>query len=212
MPPHLSWHPFAALNLLRNPFGELTNGDRVRAAVVDIEEAVEWLGGSQAHVALQYLGECGRGKSTHLRSIAARFPDSAYVYLPADEPCPPIPGGRPLLIDEAQRLPWWQRRQALGRGVPLVLGTHRDLSRALRRARYTVRTIYLGDDLSAAQLAKMLNRRIDLARLSDAPVPTISDQRAARLLGIHGSDVRAIEHTLFDEFQRIIFSQTQSNP
>ncbi|WP_417730126.1 hypothetical protein [Rosistilla oblonga] len=198
----MDWQPFAAMNLLRNPFGELTREDRVRAAVVDVADCIDRL--QQPQTALQFIADCGRGKTTHLLSIAAQAPAAAYVYLPEDERCPPIPHGQPLLIDEAQRLPWLVRRRAFARGGALVLGTHVDLTGPLRRAGYRVWTYHVGQDLTAERLAQMLNRRIQLAQLCSGPIPQISETEAADWMVRHGSDIRAIEFDLYERFQQQI--------
>ncbi|MEZ6091864.1 MAG: hypothetical protein R3C05_28435 [Pirellulaceae bacterium] len=196
----LHWLPLAALNLLRNPFGELTRADRVRAAVVDLAPFREIL--DTEMTAIQFLADCGRGKTTHLLAIANQFPESAYVYLPEDGRHPKIPDGDPLLIDEAQRLPWLVRRRTFRRGVRLVLGTHVDLRGPLRRAGYRVWTYHVGQNLSGRQLAEMLNRRIEIARLDRGPIPTISIEEADALIEQHSNDIRAIEDTLFDRFRQ----------
>ena len=196
----IDWLPFAALNLLRNPFGELTRNDRVRAAVVDLLPFIAML--SDQKSAIQFLADCGRGKTTHLLAIASHYSDSTYVYLPEDGPCPKIPMGDPLLIDEAQRLPWRIRRQVFRRGVRLVLGTHVDLHRPLQRAGYRAHTYHVGRDLCGRELALMLNRRIEIARLNEGSVPVISIQEADILIDQHNNDIRAIEDTMFDRFQQ----------
>lgn len=194
--------PFARLNLLRNPFGELTREDRVRAAIIDTPRWMQWL--SKPKHAVQMLADCGRGKSTHLLAIASQYPQAAYVYLPEDERCPAIPIGSPLLIDEAQRLPWRRRREAFSRGVPLVLGTHVDLGGPLGRAGYRVQTYHVGQDLSPDRLAVMMNRRIELARLQRGQIPVIDIRDAGCLIQRHGNNIRAIESVLYSRFQILV--------
>lgn len=199
--PSLPWLPFARLNLLRNPFGELSPDDRIRAAVLDVEPWATWL--HQPDSAIQFVGPCGRGKTTHLFAICACFPAAAYVYLPEDDPHPKIPWGTPLLIDEAQRMSIWERRQVLRRRVPLALGTHRDLSRSLQRAGYRVRTIDVAAETNAARLQAIGNRRVELARLGRGPIPHLTKGDAQALDRRFGTDVRAMEHYLYDQFQHL---------
>ena len=75
----IDWLPYAKLNLLRNPFGQLSREDRVAAAVVDLDRWLPRL--NNPKFALQIMGDCGRGKSTHMLSLLAQFSDGAYVYL-----------------------------------------------------------------------------------------------------------------------------------
>ena len=194
------WLPFAHLNLRRNPFGELPPLERVRVAVVDIACWLPWLSGDRR--ALQWVGDCGRGKTTHLLALHARLPQAAYVYLPEEGGCPPIPAGRPLLIDEAQRLPWRTRSRVFNSGCPLVLGTHVDLSRPLRRHGYQVRTVQVAAGVDADRLATIINRRIDAARLAAGPVPQLSMGDAQRLLERWRDDIRGIEGFLYERMQQ----------
>ncbi len=127
---------WSRFGLIRNPFGELTIQERAEVAIVDFKRWDSLVG--MPGVAIQFVGECGRGKTTRMLAIAARFPDARYVYLAEDGRIPAIPDGMPLLIDEAQRLPRRIRNAILASGVSLVLATHRDLRRALVRYNYRV--------------------------------------------------------------------------
>ena len=196
------WLPFAELNLLRNPFGELSREDRITAAVVDTDR---WVGRLEdSRYALQLLGDCGRGKSTHMLALSSRFSTSAYVYLPEDQPLPLIPQGNPLFIDEAQRLPWWKRSPAFRRRVPLVLGTHQDLRAPLERFGYHVETVQVASFTSPARVHRVLNRRIELARLGPGDLPEISAAMVATLMEEFGDDLRSMEDWLYEQFQVIV--------
>lgn len=193
------WLPFARLNLMRNPFGELSREDRMFAAVVDVER---WLPKLQTErIALQFLGECGRGKSTHLLALLAHCPQGEYVYLPEDGPLPQIPQGRPLFIDESQRLPRWKRWQVFRRRVPLVLGTHTDLRKPLERAGYQVESVCVAQLATAERVQVACNRRIELARLNAGLIPQVTLQRARELIERFGNDMRSMETQLYHDFE-----------
>lgn len=193
--------PFAKLNLIRNPFGELTRDERAALAVVDCREWVEAL--SRPNTAVQFLGPCGHGKTTHLLALAQSFPAAAYVYLPPTGPRPTIPRTRPLFIDEAQRLGWWQRRRILAAGGPLVLGSHADLRPALERAGMHVVTVDVADGTTPERLMEIANRRVEASRLNAGPVPRIDLPQAIELRRQHGRDVRQIEVDLYLHFQQL---------
>ncbi len=198
-PPHeTSRLPFAHLNLRRNPFGEIPLGDRAALAVVDVEEHVRRL--RQGGYAVVFLGDKGRGKTTHLLAIRQRFPRAAYVHVGEGEQ-PRIPRGNPLLIDEVQRLTRRRRRRVFRRGVSLVLGSHEDVSGELRDAGFEVQSVEAGAMLDAERLRDMLNRRIVAARRYAARVPRVSDATARAMLDRFGDDVRAIEWHLYERFQ-----------
>ena len=192
------WLPYAKLNLLRNPFGQLSREDRVAAAVVDLDIWLPQL--KNPKFALQLLGDCGRGKSTHMHAILDCFPDGSYVYLPEDGPIPKIPRGYPLFIDEAQRLPWVTRFFAFRRGVPLVLATHTNLSSPLQRAGYAVETANVAAKVSTDRLQEIFRRRIELARLGEGEIPNVTTEEIESLVRRFGDNIRAMEEDLYQRF------------
>jgi fumarate reductase flavoprotein subunit len=67
--------PFAHLNLRFNPFGELDLHLRADVAVVDLADWPKRL--AAGRFAIQFLADCGRGKTTHLLALRRHFPDAA---------------------------------------------------------------------------------------------------------------------------------------
>lgn len=198
--PRESWHPWARLNLYRNPFGEVTREERGALAVFEAGDLARCRVGPGE--AVQLIGDCGRGKTTRMLAIQSRSPDSSYVYIPEDGPCPAIPAGSPLLIDEAQRLPKKVRRDVFSAGLPLVLATHADLRRVLERFEYSVVTIWIGLENTPELVCRLLNRRIESSRRAPGPVPSVALEDARQLVQRFGSNVRAIEHFLYERLQR----------
>lgn len=193
-------NPYERFHLRRNPFGELTRGERAELAEVDVEPWLEELRNPRA--VLQFLGACGHGKTTHLLAVQRRLPGSSYVYLPPEPPRPALPEERPLLVDEAQRLGWCERRRLLRGTGPLVLGSHVDLTRPLCRAGFRVRTVEVSAGMSTMRLARLLNRRIEASRSGDSPdIPRVDAELAGTLLQRFGADVRRIEQHLYHQFQ-----------
>jgi len=190
--------PFATLNLRRNPFGELEAAERAAVAVVEVDRFVRRL--EQPGYAVQFIGEKGRGKTTHLLAIWRHFPQAVYVHV-GEQERPRIPHGQPLLIDEMQRLSRWHRRRVFRRRVPLAIGTHEDLSDELSRAGFEVQTVRPAATLDGKRLRQMLNRRVEWARRGAGPLPQVSLQTAQAMLDRFGDDLRAIEFYLYDLFQ-----------
>jgi hypothetical protein len=186
--------PYSHLNLRVNPFGEPDLSERARLAVVALPP---W----SADVPLQFIGECGRGKTTHLLALHAQHPDSQYHRLdPGRKRLPRgVPGSPPLIVDEAQRLRRSELRALVRRRGPLALGTHEDLSAAVGRPLATVR---LGG-WTLDRLRSIVERRIEWARRGSGPVPTVSDGLLQALLTRHGDYLRAIEWELYDVFQKL---------
>jgi hypothetical protein len=195
--------PFAHLNLRRNPFGEPTAQERGVLAVVDrdlLDRLVRSL--AEPGFAVQFTGDCGRGKSTHLHALRGRFPEAPYLYFAEGARPPPIPRAPVLFLDETQRLPWRTRRRVFRRDAALAIGTHRDHSRELTRAGLRVETVQL-DGFTPAHLHRIIERRIEWARRAPGPVPWLGPDGVARLSDRFGGDLRAMESHLYDVFQRL---------
>jgi hypothetical protein len=192
--------PFAHLNLRRNPFGEFSFEERTVLADVDVLEFDDFL--TVPGAAVQFVGEKGNGKTTHLLAIRARFAEPGYVHIPEGEKAA-VPPGNPILIDEAQRLTWWQQRQLFRSRVPLVLGTHRDFSPELSRAGRQVRTVAVFERMSAQRLTRILNARIAWVRRDQGPVPSVSCESAGHLLEQCGPDIRQILFEMYEKFQNL---------
>ncbi len=200
--------PFENLNLRRNPFGEFTAEERVQLAFVDLDSPLAHLnrdqpGNRNSNPAVQVVGEQGYGKSTHLLSLAARFANSAYVYIAEGERATIPSQGDPLLIDEAQRLTLWQRFVLFRSSRRLVLGTHRDFTRQLQRAGREVLTMPADRHTTPERIAEILNARIRAVRRNDGEIPQVSNETVLRLFQQFGSDVRSIQHSLYDVFQEL---------
>lgn len=191
---------FAHLNLRRNPFGEVDQSQRARLAVVEVDRFVRRL--ASPGYAVQFIGEQGRGKTTHLLAIARQLAGSVYIQVTEGER-PRIPQSRRLLIDEAERLPRSQRCRVFRRPVSLALGIHQGLDRELAEAGFEVETVTLSGALVPETLHAMLNRRIEWARRGPGDLPRITLETAESLIGRFGDNVREIEWRLYELFQSL---------
>lgn len=204
-----SWLPFSRWNLRYNPFGELMPSERAAVAVFDARPiALQLL---QGQTAIQFIGQCGRGKTTHLLALQRHLaiPAAAAIYLPPLSWAAPQwwyktlqLSGAAIIIDEAQRMPPPVRLALFRRRVPLVLGTHRDLTGPLRRAGYRVFTYAIGPQNDARHVAEVANARLAAARLTAAEVPQLSIEDAQWLVARFGDDLRAIESFLYHQVQQ----------
>lgn len=196
--------PYEHLNLRHNPFGEMDPDRRADLAVVDIDEIVSQL--RSPRFAVQFLGDCGRGKTTHLLAIRASFAGAPYKHIAEGQRVGELPeaqAGVPIFLDELQRLPRSLRRKLPAGKNPLAVGTHKDFRRALVRAGYEVRTVRPAGLLDAARIKRIFERRIEHARRSPGAVPAIRGKTIADLLRRYGSNVRGMEHEMYERFQKL---------
>jgi hypothetical protein len=204
-PDSLASLPFEHLNLRRNPFGEFSAEERTRLANVELQAALEHLRSrsQKRPPVLQVIGEKGFGKTTHLLAIARKFPTAFYMHIPEDEHAKIPVVGEPLLIDEAQRLTLWQRLCLFRSQRTLVLGTHRDFTQHLKRAGRSVLTLDAARHTTPERIAQILNDRVRSVRRSSDPIPTVTSATASTLFALYGSDLRSIQHHLYDVFQSL---------
>ena len=191
---------FEPLNLRWNPFGEPAPEDIAGLAVVDVEAYVDRL--RKPGFAVQYLGEAGRGKSTHLMALHRFFPDMPYLRFPENTRIPRIPRAPVLFLDETQRLPRGLRQRIFSRKGSFVIGTHEDHSPELARAGIETVSIHLSG-MTAERLARIIERRLEWARRGPGPLPRLSDSKIARLIAAYGDDLSAILGCLYEEFQTL---------
>jgi len=193
---------YAHLNLRRNPFGEPERCERGALAVVDESEHAGWVRRlRRPGFALQFIGDAGRGKSTHLLSLHRHFPDSPFVYVGEGER-PRLPPGTPFFLDEAQRVGRRRLARLFRRAGSLVIGSHDDHAQDLAEAGLDVVTVHPARGLDTDRLSRILHRRIGWARRGPGRVPAIAPADTAALLNEYGSDIRAIERRLYHVFQR----------
>ena len=193
------WLPWASFNLRRNPFGELSREERIELAVVDVDGIAKLI--ASPHCCVEFVGDCGRGKTTRMLTLHHRLEDSSYVYFGEDGYCPPVALGNPLMIDEAQRLPRFLKRRIFSTGVPLILATHQSLSATLKRFGYNVTSIGIGPSNDAELVHRIMSRRIEASRLTPGPIPRMSLDDARWLVTRFGDNVRAIEGYLYEKTQ-----------
>ena len=201
--------PWAALGLRRNPFGEPPADEVAELVVPDESDPPPGLL-DRPGVALQVLGEAGRGKTARLRWLAARYPRAPYVYLPAGGRRPRLPaisgvaGPVALLLDEAQRLPRRARRRLFRsvsrHGLSLALASHDDLEGELAASGLTPTTTVVAG-LTPEQLLRIVDRRIDRVRLPAGEPLRLDRDDAARLIRRHGDDLRGILDRLYEVYQ-----------
>jgi hypothetical protein len=151
---------YAHLNLRWNPFGEISIEDMPLLAVLQVEGFVDRL--QSPGFALQFLGEPGRGKTTHLLALREYFPRAPYLHFRENAEFPEIPQAPLLFLDDTQWLPASLRKHIFSRQASLVLGTLSDHSTELKKAGLEYSTVCL-EGMPVDHLERH-QRRIEWAR------------------------------------------------
>jgi len=189
--------PFIHLNLRFNPFGELTLEQRRDVSIVDIKSLKTCL--NKKFVAIQFLADHGRGKTTHLLSLHKEYPASEYIKIQSDD----NPRFSPCAIrfaDSVENMTKKSRIDLYKKSNSLALTTHADLSKELIKHGFTVITkkISMEDENT---LMKIFSRRIKYAQRCEGEVPRINLQAIKKLKHLYKDDVRAMESHLYEKIQ-----------
>lgn len=193
--------PFAHLNLRRNPFGEVPPEHRGRLAVVDLDPFLDRL--TEPGFVVEFLGESGRGKTTHMRALWDHFRDAPFVKVTNNPRQYHVPRGPVVFIDEAQFLMRWHRRRTFRQNkTSFVVGTHESLASTYERHGLAYESVEVGGT-DPDSVAEMIERRVEWARRGPDEVPKVSDRAVTALIERHGDDLRAIEHHLYEIFQEL---------
>lgn len=198
------------LNLRRNPFGEPPVEDMASLIVCEhldtLEDSVnEAMHTPAARCIVQFMGQCGRGKSSHMRALNARFPQAPRLYFAAHEPHPTLPNlrGTPLLfLDETQRLSWWTRQRLWRSHTTLVIATHTDHRQEWMARSQRFIHMPIGG-LDRARLRAIIEARITWATRDPHQPPgiDIDDDILDALIERHDDDLRAMLSTLYELVQ-----------
>lgn len=192
----LATRAYANLNLRWNPFSEPNQDERAALAVQMPEILLE------SKKAILFLGEKGRGKTTHLLSLHQKNSDAPYLHLPEFGKQPSIPRNQLIFLDEAQRLPRLIRRFIWQRAKIWVIASHENHARELEQAGFAVQVISL-TGLSLEKLEAVIEKRLQWARRSDGQIPRVPQYKLEQLLAQYGDDLRGIQGALYDEYQQM---------
>lgn len=211
--------PYAHLNLWRNPFGTPPAEDIAQLLVLPnlsplIASISEALKTPDKKIIIQFMGKCGRGKSSHMRALHAHFSDAPYLYFPEpglnhpDIPTPRLPKSAKLLfLDESQRIPWFTRQRLFAqKNTSLILATHKDHRKEFSLKHKSVTHIDVGE-LSPQTLRQIIEKRIQWAALK-TPNLTITDELVHDLITLYQDDLRGMLGTLYE----LVQSMTHPGP
>jgi len=149
--------------------------------------------------ALQFLGEPGRGKTTHLLALREYFPQAPYLHFREKAEIPQAPL---LFLDDTQWLPASLRKRIFSRQSSFVIGTLIDHSKELIKAGMQHTSVCL-KGVTVDHLGLIIKRRIEWARRGPGPVPGVPESEITRLIQEYNGDTRAILSRLYEEFQAL---------
>jgi len=187
--------PYRYLNLKRNPFGVPVEQERPELAVANVDEWVEQL--LKERVAIQLVGDHGRGKSSHLFALKKGLEQRTQTQVPylRLRDTRKILLAPTVLLDEGAQLPfcrWWTLRHVHS----LAVSTHLNLRPLLWALGFRVITVRI-EQRDPQRLQNIFQRRIEWARDASGPIPHITKETIRELQIRYGDDIRSMEHALY---------------
>lgn len=200
--------PHKKLGFQRNPFSALAKQEWCDTAFLPSQLSYNFLE-SQSH--LQLIGQVGSGKSSLLHYGAAILQTNGlrvrYEYIPEGQRRFLSDLGEVdlFLLDEAQRLSWWEKRRwlrwaALPRKRTLF-ATHQDLSGWFGKRGLILTLFDVETAVSPQTYAQWLNTRLNYFALTQPPAVQFTPESSQFLFETFGADIRAAEYFLYEVFQ-----------
>lgn len=200
--------PFHRLGFRSNPFRSLTDDEWSAIAILP-QTVLDALRDGVWH--LQLLGPMGVGKSTTLLGLAQHLgaigQHVEYEYLAHGQQrfVTNTPALDVLLLDEAQRLSWRERKRLLNlikrHALRVVFSSHEDLTTLFARSGVSLSTVELAQ-ASLEQRTEMIQRRLEFFAL-DTPLVTVAPSAVEWLVAHYGPNQRACDALLYEVFQHL---------
>jgi len=190
---------FEHLNLTQNPFGRLNHIDQHDLAVVELGSLPEQL--EQTRVAIQFVADHGRGKTTHLKALHQQFASAPYLQIhpgmKAEFSQAPI-----HFIDSIENLSSRERKALYKKCGSLAYTTHKNMKFELWRNGFTVISVKVSA-LDTNTIQSIFERRINACRRNAGAIPRISHSDIKWLQQQYKDDIRTMESYLYDLFQAL---------
>ena len=223
---------FPHIGYRRNPFGALTDAEWTAIAV--LPPAIERiLADGFEH--LQILGPMGIGKSTTLLALQSWFQNQnlqrkgaetqrglkeksapsaksavkkmVYEYLPEGQRyfVTETKGLDVFLLDEAQRLNWWQRRKLMkvADHLRLIISSHEDLTPLFARKGLTLTSVDLSGEMDVEWITAVIHKRLAYFAIPNQPHATLTPVAITYLIETFGQNLRQMEYFLYEVWQQL---------
>jgi len=215
---------FPHIGYSRNPFGALT--DEEWAAIAVLPPVIErFLEDGFDH--LQILGPMGIGKSTTLLALQAWFTEiphrrgetgarPQYAHPPNSIVYEYLPEGQRhfvtdtnnldlFLLDEAQRLNWWQRRKLMKAAshLQLIISSHEDLTPLFAKKGLNLTGVDLSGEMDEGWITAVIHKRLSYFAIPNQPHAILTPAAITDLVETFGQNLRQMEYFLYEVWQQL---------
>lgn len=199
---HLDVNHYAYLNLKYNPFSYLNDEElfSITSDRINLEKLVTKISTCKSCF-VEFYGNKGRGKSTHLQLLHYKyFPEATFYKLKKTKTYAIKPIKNMLIIDSFQLLSLKNKLNLLQKQKQLIITSHYS-HRFLSSKRGLNDSINFSKlDLKVNDLEKIIATRMELARLNkEKPIPKITQTFIGKLLKTHKNNLRQIQAELYQQ-------------
>jgi hypothetical protein len=143
-----------------------------------------------------------------LRTSSAQSVDKiVYEYLPEGQRhfVTDTSGLEVFLLDEAQRLNWWQRRKLVKAAsqLQIVFSSHEDLAALFHKKGLSLVSVDLTGAVDEGWITAVLHKRLAYFAIPDQPRATLAPEAITYLVKIFGQNLRRMEYFLYEVWQQL---------
>jgi len=190
------------IQYLYNPFSGIADNDIIHTIYPNhpIDLWIDLLEDKKSKI-IEFVGQKGRGKTTHLKLLQQYFSDSEIYHL--DKKLIKIKKGKSsiIFIDSIQRLSFFKRMKLwLNRKTTYAITTHHTKAWEYRMANRQFHSFKF-QGISVPSLRHIIANRISLATNLLPHQIKINDTILFTLIQHHGDDYRSILNLLYDSYK-----------
>ena len=112
-----------------------------------------------------------------------------------------------FLLDEAQRLNWWQRRKLMkavaNDGLRLIISSHEDLTPLFAKRGLNLTSVDLTGEMDEGWITAVLHKRLSYFAIPHQPHATLTPAAISYLAETFSQNLRQMEYFLYEVWQQL---------
>jgi hypothetical protein len=110
-----------------------------------------------------------------------------------------------FLLDEAQRLNWWQQRKLMKMAdhLQLIISSHEDLAPLFAKKGLCLTSVDLSGEMDVGWITAVLHKRLSYFAIPNQPHATLTPDAITYLAQTFGQNLRQMEYFLYEVWQQL---------
>jgi len=110
-----------------------------------------------------------------------------------------------FLLDEAQRLNWWQRRKLMKAAshLRLIISSHEDLTPLFAKKDMNLTSVDLSGEMDEGWITAVIHKRLSYFAIPNQPHATLTPTAITYLVETFGQNLRQMEYFLYEVWQQL---------